>query len=206
MSVRILIPILIAFILTGCHNRQRLQDRPQQEVPALIETPKSLEDKGSYTFSKRGGSNLVESLYEELVTQDAALKRLEDQIDELNKSQQDSTESFSNFNQKIQSYYHIADRDATEIKDSVLSEKIKLLVAGSLAKYNAQVSEHNELLKTIGAKESAIADLHQAVKIVTTLAVIEKYQKGNMSDTRPLRGYVQEQDKTIHMEDKLLNR
>jgi len=183
-----------------------LQDRPQQETTVLIETPKSLEDKSDFSFSKRGGSNLVESLYEELVSQDTALKRLEDQINELNKSQRDSTESFSNFNQKIKSYYRIANSDATEIKDSVLSEKIRLLVVGSLAKYNTQVSKHNELLKTIGAKESAIADLHKAVKIVTTLAVIEKYQKGNMPDTKQLRGYDQKQDKTIHLADTLLNR
>lgn len=206
MSVRILTPILLIVILTGCHNHQRLQHGPTQVAPAPIETPKALEDKGSYSFSKRGEGNLVDNLYEELVSKDAALKKLEDQIDELNKSQRDSTESFNSYNQKIQSFYRIADRGAKGIKDSVLSEKIKLLVAGSLAKYNGQVSRHSELLKTIGAKESTISDLHQAVKIMTTLAVIEKYQKESLPDTKQMRGYIQEQDKTIRLEDTLLKR
>lgn len=91
-----------------------MQDRPQQETTVPIETPKSLEGKSDFSFSKRGGSNVVESLYEELVSQDEALKRLEDQINELNKSQRDSTASFSNFNQKIQSYYRIADSVANQ--------------------------------------------------------------------------------------------
>lgn len=206
MSVRILIPTLFAFILAGCHNRQQLQDHRKQETPAPVETPKALDDKTSYSFTKRGEGNLVEELYEELVSKDAALKRLEDQIDELDKSQGDSAHSFFTFNQKNQSYYNIAESNVTEIKDSVLSEKIKLLVAGSLARYKSQISKHYDLLNTINAKKSTIEDLHHAVKIITTLAVMERYQRENLPGTKALKGYMQEEDKAIRLADTLVKR
>jgi hypothetical protein len=170
--------------------------------------PKALEDKSiSYEIvSRRGDDDLVESLYNELVSKDIELKKLEEKIDALNNSKSDSIESFNKFNRKIQTYFHAADRQVSAINDSLLRNKMKLLVAGNLTNYNSQVAKHQELIDIITAKETTISDLHTVLKIVKTLPLIEKYRKDNLPNTQPLKGFIKQQDQTINLADTLVNR
>ena len=200
MPTRLFISTLLVFTLVSCNN-SRTQDKPKQE------TPKALEDKSSYEIvSKRGYDNLVENLYNEIVSKDVELKKLEEKIDDLNSSKSDSIEPFDKVNEKIQSYFRSTDRNIAQINDSLLRDKMKLFVAGSLTKYNSQTAKHNELLKTIAAKELTISDLHIVLKIVKTLPFIEKYQKNNLPDTKPLEGFIRQQDQIINLADTLLKK
>jgi uncharacterized protein YeaO (DUF488 family) len=197
MKSKIFIPFLV-LILASCSNN-RTQDKPKQE------TPKALEDKSSSyeIVSKRSYDDLVESLYTELLTKDINLKKLEDKIDELNKSKSDTTELFDNFNAKNQSYFSSADRHIADIKDSIVRNKIKNLVASQLTKYNSRIARHNELLNLIEAKQLTISDLHNVLKIVRTLPLIDKYQKDNLTSTKSFQGYLKQQEEIIKLADTL---
>lgn len=197
MKTKIFIPFLV-LTLASCSNN-RTQDKPKQE------TPKALEDKSSSyeIVSKRSYDDLVESLYTELLTKDIDLKKLEDKIDELNKSKSDTTELFDNFNAKNESYFSSADRHIADIKDSLVRNKIKNLVASQLTKYNSRIARHNELLNLIEAKQLTISDLHNVLKIVRTLPLIEKYQKDNLTSTKSFQGYLKQQEEIIKLADTL---
>jgi len=197
MTTKIFISTILVLTLVSCDNRQ--QDKPKQE------TPKALEDKSaSYEIvSKRSYDDLVESLYTELLTKDIDLKKLEDKIDELRKSKSDTTELFDNFIEKNQSYFSSADRHVLEIKDSLLRDKIKNLVAIQLTKYNSRIVRHNELLKLIETKQMTISDLHNVLKIVRTLPLIDKYQKDNIPNTKSFEGYIKQQETVIKLADTL---
>ena len=197
MTTKIFISTILVLTLVSCDNRQ--QDKPKQE------TPKALEDKSSSyeIVSKRSYDDLVESLYTELLTKDIDLKRLEDKIDELRKSKSDTTELFDNFIEKNQSYFSSADRHVSEIKDSLLRDKIKNLVAIQLTKYNSRIVRHNELLKLIETKQMTISDLHNVLKIVRTLPLIDKYQKDNIPNTKSFEGYIKQQEPVIKLADTL---
>ena len=197
MTIKLFIPILV-LTLASC-NENRTQDKPQQE------TPKALEDKSSSyeIVSKRGYDDLVESLYSELVSKDIDLKKLEDKIDELKKSKSDTTELFDKFHGKNQSYFGSADRHVSDIKDSLIRDKIKNLVAAQLTKYNSGIARHNELLKIIEANQMTISDLHNVLKIVRTLPLIDKYQKDNLPGTKSFEGYIKHQQETIQLADTL---
>lgn len=196
MTTKILITTALVFVF-ACDS-PRIQQKPQKE------TPKALEDQSSYEIiPKRGGEDLVENLYNELVSKDLKLKELEVRIDELNSSRHDSTVSFGNFNGKMQSYFRSADRHVSEISDSLLRDKIKLLIAGNLTKYNARVAGHNELLQTIERKNVKLSDLHGVLKIVRTLPVIEKYQKDNLPGIKSLEGFIKQQDQAVSLADTL---
>lgn len=132
--------------------------------------------------------------------------QLEEKIDDLNSSKSDSIEPFDKFNEKVQSYFRSTDRNVSEIKDSLLRDKMKLLVASSVIKYNSQIARHNELLKTIVAKEMTISDLHIVLKIVKALPFIEKYQKDNLPNTKQLEGFIKQQDQTINLADTLVKK
>jgi hypothetical protein len=198
MRSKILISTIFVLALAACNNN-RTEDKPKQE------TPKALEDKGSSyeIVSKRGYDDLVESLYSELVSKNIDLKKLEGKIDELNTSKKDTTNSFDKFNEKNQSYFSAANTHIGEIKDSLLREKMRNLIANNLTKYNARIAKHNELLKIIETKNVTIADLHNILKIVKTLPLIEKYQNENLPGTKALEGYIKQQDQTISFADTL---
>ena len=198
MTTKIFISTILVLTLVSCDNT-RTQDKPKQE------TPKALEDKtSSYELlSKRGYDDLVESLYNELVSKNIDLKKLEDKIAELNKSKNDTTNLFDKFNEKNQSYFNAANRHIAEIKDSVLRDKMKILIANNLTKYNSSIARHNELLKTLEGKSLTILDLHNILKIVRTLPLIEKYQSDNLPNIKSFEGYIKQQDETIKLADTL---
>ena len=78
-------------------------DNPQTEDKPKHDTPKALQNK-SYSLdivSKRSSDDLVDRLYKELVDKTPELKQLEDKIDDLRKSKDDSTELFDNYDEKI---------------------------------------------------------------------------------------------------------
>lgn len=201
MTTKILLPTILVFILASCDDT-RIQGKPQQE------TPKALEDNSSFEIVSKGrrSEDLLESLYSELVSKDVELKRLEVKINDLNSSKHDSIELFDKFNGKIQSYFRSIDSHVSAIEDSLLRDKMKLLIAGHLTKYNSRIAKHNDLLKTLAINEIRIADLHTVLKIVKTLPVIEKYQQDNLPTTRQLEGFIKQQNQTINLADTLIKK
>jgi hypothetical protein len=170
------------------------------------EEPKALEEKSSYEeISKVRNDNLVESLYNELVEKTPELKQLESKIEVLEKSKNDSIILFTKYNQNNQSYYHSVNSNLVQIKDSLLRNKIKLLITNSLKKYNSQILKQEELLKLMDLKSVTLNDLHTILKITKSLSVIEKYQTENMPSAKSLERYLKELDGTIQTTDSLAN-
>lgn len=197
MTAKICLSIVV-LTLAACNGNRK----DEKTIP---ETPKALEDKSSSydVVSKRGNEDLVENLYKELVSKDKDLKKLEDRVRELSSSQSDSTELFDNYNEKNQDYFRSAERHLTDIKDSLVREKMKNLVALQLANYNSRIARHNELVKIIQERQITIADLVTLLKITRTLPLIEKYQKDNLPGTKSLDGYIKEQEAVIKLADSL---
>lgn len=191
--------LFISFILIAILSCNRHKQQPQQNVPKALE-----EKKSAYSLiSKRGSDDLVESLYSELADETPLLKKLEEDIDAINRSKEDSLEQFQKFDSKNNSYYNSAQNHTGLIQDSLLRERIRNLVQSSLSNYNSLTAPHNNILKSISSKETSISDLHVALKIIKTLPVIGKYQKDNLPNTKSLEGYSQQQTKTINELQKL---
>ena len=195
------ISIIIFLTLFSCNNSQT-QDKSKQE------TPKALADNvlENEIYTKRDYNDLVESLYNELVSKNAELKNLEDRIDELNRSKSDSTNLFDKFNGKNQSYFNSADKHISEIKDTLLRNKMNSLIVGNLAIYNLSIARHKELLKIMETNNVTISDLHNVLKIVKTFPLIEKFQKDNLPGTNPFENYIKLQDKTIKLTDTVIKK
>ncbi|MBO9684647.1 MAG: hypothetical protein J7502_18605, partial [Flavisolibacter sp.] len=100
-------------------------------------------------------------------------------------------------------YYRSADSHIEQIKDTVIKEKMKLLIHTNLTKYGSLVSKHNDILNSIDRKTITLNDLHLILKITSTLPLIEKYQMDNLPTTRPLDGYSKQLSKTAQYADSL---
>jgi hypothetical protein len=199
---KILLLSIVIFSLLSCN-----QKKPQQ--PPAPETPKALQQSGSADYSllsKRSGrEDLVESLYAELLNKSTELKDIENQIIYLNEARTDSVETFNNFIEKNKDYYTNAVQHSNTITDSALSNKIKLLISNSQSKYNSQIAGHNSLITMLDSKAVKLQDMHVLLKIVKTLPLIEKYQKDNIPDKKPIEKTINEFDKTIKKIDSLSN-
>ncbi|RYY48877.1 MAG: hypothetical protein EOO06_08910 [Chitinophagaceae bacterium] len=198
MPTKLFKSAILLVILASCNNN-RAQQQPQQAIPKALE-----EKSSSYELvSKRSYDDLVERLYSELVSKDSELKKLEGKIDELNESRTDSTESFQKFHGKNQSFFSAAETHVAGIKDSLIREKIKNLVAGQLTKYNSRIATQQQLLAQIETNQMAISDLHTVLKIVRTLPIIDKYQREQLPKATSLQGYLKHQEATIILADSL---
>jgi hypothetical protein len=198
MKTKFFLSFVFVLTLASCGNNGA-HDQPNQVTPQALENKNSSYEIGS----KRGSEDLIESLYNELVMKDINLRKLEEKISELNGSKHDSTLSFGKFDERNQSYFNSAKRHIAEIEDSLLREKFRVLIANNFTVYNTSIAGHKELLKLIEDKGMTISDLHNMLKIIKTLPLIETFQKENLPSTQPLKGYVKNQDQAINLADTL---
>jgi hypothetical protein len=197
---KILLILFIITILLAC-NSNRNQDAQQPPIP------KALEEKGSYSvITKRGYNNVVEDLYEELVKNTTELQNIEAGIDAVSNNRNDSTKNFNFYNDKNEGYYLQANQKINEIKDSLLKEKVKELLATSGSKYKNKVEAHKKFIENINTKMISLADLHTFLKIKTTMAVMEKYQTDNMPSTKPIEAYLKQIDNVANKVDGFIKK
>jgi predicted house-cleaning noncanonical NTP pyrophosphatase (MazG superfamily) len=201
MKATLLSALFIFVLLAACKNNKG-QENQQPEIP------KALEDKGSFSsITKREyNNNVVEDLYNELVEKTPELKTLENQIDNLNNGRNDSAEIFNTYNGKNTLYYAEASQTVGLIKDSLIKEKIRELIANSNTKYSAKISEHAKLLAAIDTKLSTLEDLHTYLKVKRTFPIMEKYQSDNLPSTKPINAYNRQVDATLILIDTLVKK
>ena len=107
---------------------------------------------------------------------------------------------------KNQLYYTAANTHAKEIKDSLLQEKIRRLISVSQAGYDSKILQHTALLNGIEERVTTLNDLHEVLKIIQTLPLIEKDQNNNLPATKPLERFIKNIDRTLKTADTLTNK
>ena len=169
--------------------------------------PDALQEK-SYleSFSKRGGENLVDKIYYDILEKDSKLKTIDNQINNATQVQNDSTNLFLVFNDKNQTYYSSANTYIEAISDSILREKLRKIITKSITNYDTKIKENNELLNLISSKTSSLNDLHIILKLTKTLPVIEKYQNENISNKKSMENAIILVDKTIVETEKYVKK
>jgi len=183
--------LTFAFIVCSCSNVSSPAD--DRKVPKALE-----EENSSFTLKKYGGrEDVVNGMYNELLSDNATLKNLEKSINNLPDMISDAESPYQVFNNNNTSYYNSALNHVNTIKDAALKEKIKAMVEASRSQYNNSVAAHNKLLNEIDWKQLSLNDMHTFLKLVKTLPVIEAYQKKNTPSTSAMENASAEIDKLI---------
>ena len=156
--------------------------------------------------SKYRSGDLVESLYTELVEKTPELKKLGRAIDDLERKVRDSSEVFDTYDAKNKSYYAAAKIHLSQIRDSVLRDRINILIEKSLTHYESSTQANKALIRAIGEKKSDLSDLHTVLKISRTLPLMEKFQKENLASTKGLKTVLKEFDEAVRYADSLSNK
>lgn len=198
--MKLLLPFLV-FLLISC-SQKNPETQQQNNVPKALE-----EKKSDFSIvSKRYHNDIVQSLYAELLKEDKDLSKFEDGIEKTYSDKTDSMEYFHSFVDKNTSYYSSAERYLSSIKDSVLKNRIKQILAESNTRFEAGVAQHKNLIHQIETKENQLADLHFAVKIIKTLPVMEKYQRENRPLLNPIQTINNEFGKLIAQADAMVKK
>ena len=170
MKTTIIISSCIFLVLGSCKHSNP-QNKEKEAIPAALENGGSSFD----IISKRGSGDMVTSLYDELAEKDADLKKLETDIQHVEEGKNDSLALFHQYDEKIKAYFNSAKGHVGQIKDSVLRDKMSVLIANSLTKYNTSIARHNDFINSIDTKSITLEDLHSALKIIKSLPMINKY-------------------------------
>lgn len=166
------IPVLLLIIFCSCSARKR-------ERPAILEGKKI---DVSSIYKKKGG-DLVEALYAELLTHSTELKKLEDEIKAIKASLPDSLEAFATYHEKSVQYYELAEKKANTITDSLLKQSLLDFINRSRQHYRDSIATHTSIDSLLKRRAATIGNLHQALKLMSTLPVIEEFQQSNRPDT-----------------------
>lgn len=184
--MRYLLPGFIAFAFLSCDT----VSAPPEEVPKAFEQQSA---SGKRLGGK--GGDVINEMYDEVVSKDATLKALEKDIDDMPEMIADATAPFHAYNRNNENYYTSAARHVGYIKDSALREKIRTMIDNSKSNYNKSIASHQRLINDINWKQVTLSDLHSYLMLVKTLPEIESYQKKNLPATAPLEKISAEHDR-----------
>lgn len=199
MKVRNAIILLSGLTLFSC--RQKTEHN--NNVPNALQEEPQRNTYGSIS-KVRDKSDIVESLYQEQVAQSPELQEIESTMAAMHKAKLDSGRAFFEYNNNNNKYYEHVNNMAQQIKDSVLAQKMLLLIQQSETHYTGLSKGLQELDKEINTGRGTLEDLYYALKIKTTLPVMEQYQKSELPSERPMRQYKERQNKTIQrLEQKI---
>ena len=175
--------------------------RPKEENNNL-QTPDALQNE--YSSLKRMKGDLTEDLYQGLVDKDSLLRNLEEEIIAFRSGSLEVTKAFHNYLDKSVNYYGSVNDKVKGIKDSLLMKKMQVLIVAHKKAQEARTTEINALLKTIPANDTLLNDHHAVLKIVKTLAVMEKYQKEHLPNKSELKKLIRQQEKIIQQMNDLM--
>ena len=186
---------LFTILLFSCSEKRSQTEQKKADIPEVLTDSKS--DVSLFT-KKRYNNNLIDELYNELLEKDSSLKLLEEKITQLKRNRTDSLEVFNNYILKNENYYSDAQNFINGIRDSVLKKYISEKLEKSKTNLENKIAVHKSIVREIGAKDSALKDVQLGLMVVSTLNMMENYQKNNVPSQKPLQ-------KTNEQFEKILN-
>jgi hypothetical protein len=191
---------LIIFSVISCKDDEQKKPQKSKGIPNALQE-KSVDVSG---LNKRKDTDLVEILYKELLDKDASLQQLEDELNKLEQSKDDSLKTFSLYEKNNKEYYSIYEKHLNNIKDSFLRKRTRKLLDSSLQNYKKKIAHQQKVYDSTNEMYTTISDLHWLLKLSKTLAVMENYQDNNIPDTLTLRRIMEKLNGVIQKTDSLM--
>jgi hypothetical protein len=188
MTTKTLLSVLLIYVFfLGCSSETGKANGGKAEVPEPLKDKSSAELLVKSDTKRFSGGSLVDELYNDLAEKQPELQTLESQMKDFYTARIDSVEAFDNYYAKSDSYYSSANSLLLSIKDSVLKQRLALLLEASKNKFQKKTSRFSMLISNADKEARTMEDYHQALKLAATLPVIETYQDKNMPNIKPVQ-------------------
>lgn len=180
--MKMILPLGVLFVCVSCNMRQPPPDN--NAMPEALQP--NNQSSGELIFSKRSVGNIINALYDEEVKKSALLSALEKQISDTKRIKRDTLALYTDFFAKNDDYYSTANWMDSTITDSLLKQKIKLLLQKSKQGFEQHSNDLSVLMQDLDAKDNTLTDLHTVLKLIVTLPLIEQYQLQSKPAQQPL--------------------
>ena len=177
--------ILVASLITlfsSCDSNASTEPNKNQVIPPALQS-----DDVSSRYLSSDRKDIVERLYADIVERSANLQHLEGRLNNLTGKKIDSMAAYDEYVNNNKTYYTQAGLHASKISDSLLRNQVKSIIAQSNQRFNAITSKHEGFKRQIEDRETEIMDLHETLKLLTTLPVIQDYQKNNLPSSQQVQ-------------------
>lgn len=152
----------------------------------------------AYYGSRGGGEkDAVEAYYADIVDKSPELKQLEKEITANERNVYEMESRFNAYNRPSADYYTDASRKINGIHEAALKTMVQGWLDNSKSQYATRIAELNRLLASLKEKRSLEDQYHIALKIATTLPIIEKYQQQNLPANDEYQRVLNELEATI---------
>ena len=190
---KIVIICILTFINSCSKENTTAEITPKNETDKVI-----LKDSEEGSFSRFSNPRdpLIEKIYYKLIENDPQLKKLDENINELNNENIDYNRNLNSILQKPEDYYSDAKNRTKSLRDSLLKKEITKLIELSEKKFRNHTFSLNEKMKNTRLNYFTINDLYNVLKIKKTLPAIEEFQK-TIPDNQKIDSIIKEQEKLI---------
>ena len=165
-------------------------------------TDSSSNDQLSSAVSREG--NVLDKLYEELKEQRPELQALELEIEGIDRAKEEALATYNEYNSKNEQGYSLANQHLSSIKDSLLRNNIELMINKSQYTYDQDNAAMALAAATLENRSRSLHDHQEALKIILTLNLMEKYQKKQIPNASEHEKIIARYNATIHKADSLL--
>lgn len=172
--------LVIISLVFSCTKNTKEENNTQNETPEVFQDKEIISDITSW---KRGYYSIVEELYSEIKEQNEELQALEKNIEQIAEDNYRDTKEIYKYISNNQNYYTEAKKYIISIQDSILKEKINVILVKSEDDFNTYTENLNLLKENLKRKEQELTDLYSAMKIIVTLRSMETYQNNDYPDT-----------------------
>ena len=188
MKPFLLVIAAFAIVLSSCNNQPA--DSKQEEA-----VPKALQNDGEISgiiSSKRlGYGSLIEELYDDAVSKNSELEKLEKELSAFNDIKGDSLKDVEKYKARSLDFYSSGKNLSETIADSTLKKKLAAIIDASDKRYQTKTGNLNNLVKLMEQNEVSITDYHTMLKLMVTIPIIERYQDQQLQEvTKTASGFV----------------
>ena len=188
--------------LISCSRANNSEAVKKSETPKVLQTETS--EVSSLLSRERG--DLVDELYAGAVDENKDLQNFEKLLDQNADRKNELIKELQFYENKNNRFYDLANQMVASITDSILKGRMVILLAKSQAFYKFKVNETESLQKAIERKAVSISEYHTALKIISTLAIMEKYQNDNIPAKAKYKTFGKQQDSTLWIVNKLISK
>jgi hypothetical protein len=142
-----------------------------------------------------GYDDIVEEYYKDLLSKNADLKKLEEDVKAFKAKRNDLYRKFDNYHQPSSEYYLTAKSKIDKFANQELKKRILDQITKSEEKYQIKKQPLEDLLTVLKAEAISLEEHYTALKIIKTIPLIESHQERNLPTKELFQDAVKEQAK-----------
>ncbi len=205
MKIKILGITLGLIALLSCSEKDENKVELQE---VQNETPQVLDQNTDYklsSISKRYSSDIISKLYNEALEKSSKLNQLNDEINGVLETKNDSVLNYSKFSQTNTNYWTTANSYVNQIQDSVLKESTLEVIKVLESTYKNKMSIYEQKLIEIDKKTISLNDQLILMKLVVTEPMMKNYQRNEKPNIKSLEMIISEYDRLIKETEEYTN-